>query len=207
MNGQPNKNIGMYMDQNSQHDTTASPANSLENQLREIYGRVAYTHKTHEKMADIYIRNYNRIKCVKIALSAITASSLLLAIYGDSKCGTVIGAILSTILLAITLYFKEANLGEQSQKHTAAASKLWGIRERLLSLLIDLKDGKALEAVRLDRDQINNELEGIYKIAPRTSITAYTAAQKALKKDEELYFSDNELDHLLPTKLRSSKQE
>lgn len=194
------------MDQNSQHDATASPANSLENQLREIYGRVAYTHKTHEKMADNYIRKYNRIKGLEITLSAITASSLLIALYGDSKCGTIIGAILSTILLAITLYFKEANLGEQSQKHKVVASKLWGTRERLLSLLIDLKDGKSLEAVRLDRDQINNELEDIYKAAPRTSTTAYAAAQKALKKDEELYFSENELDHLLPTQLRSTKK-
>jgi len=195
------------MDQNSPHEATASLANSLENQLREIYGRVAYTHKTHEKMADNYIRKYNLIKGTEIALSATTASSLLLAVYGDSKCGTVIGAILSTILLAITLYFKEANLGEQSQKHTVVASKLWGIRERLLSLLIDLKDGKPLEAVRLDRDQINNELEDIYKAAPRTSSKAYAAAQNALKNDEELYFSENELDHLLPSKLRSSKQQ
>ena len=109
--------------------------------------------------------------------------------------------------LEVKKRLRKSGKSKQSQKHTVAASKLWGIRERLLSLLIDLKDGKALEAVRLDRDQINNELEDIYKVAPRTSITAYTAAQKALKKDEELYFSDNELDHLLPTKLRSSKQE
>ena len=28
---------------------------TLEGQLREMYGRVAYTHKTHEKMADRYV--------------------------------------------------------------------------------------------------------------------------------------------------------
>ena len=52
------------------------------------------------------------------------------------------------------------------------------------------------------RDEINAELEAIYKAAPRTDSKAYAAAQDALKNQEELYFSDRELDHLLPKELR-----
>lgn len=182
--------------------TNGPRATSLESQLREMYGRAAYTHKTHEKMADGYISRYRFIKTVEIALSAAAASSLLLAVFGDSRTGTIVGAVLSTILLGLTLYFKEASLGEQAQKHTVVASKLWGVRESLLSLLVDMNDGRPLEEVRTQRDRLNEQLEDIYRGAPRTDGQAYRRAQRALKHSEELYFSEVELDKLLPKDLR-----
>lgn len=191
------------MDQNS--PTSVAPLTvptTLESQLREMYGRAAYTHKTHEKMADGYIARYRFIKTVEICLSAAAASSLLIAVFGDSKPGTVVGAVLSAVLLSFTLYFKEASLGEQAQKHTVVASKLWGVREALLSLLVDMNDGRLVEDVRAERDRLNDQLEDIYKGAPRTNSKAYAAAQKALKRSEELFFSDEELDKLLPKRLR-----
>jgi hypothetical protein len=189
-----------------QVEAKAPPAmSSLEGQLREMYGRAAYTHKTHEKMADGYIRRYRLIKTVEIALSAIATSSLLIAVFGDSKTATVIGAVLSTLLLGLTLYFKEATLGEQAQKHTAVGSKLWGVREALLSLLVDMHDGRPVVEVRVERDRLNVLLEDIYKGAPRTDASAYGAAQRALKEDQDLFFTDEELDHMLPERLRTGK--
>ena len=179
---------------------------TLEDQLREMYGRAAYTHKTHEKMADGYVTRYRVIKTIEIMLSSLATGSLLLAVLGDSKPGTIVGAALSTVLLGFTLYFKEASLGEQAQKHTVVASKLWGIRERLLSLLVDMHDGRADDEVRLERDRVNAELEDIYKNAPRTSAKAYEAAQRALKTAQELYFSDEELNKMLPKVLRVPKR-
>ena len=184
---------------------TTSAMTSLEGQLREMYGRAAYTHKTHEKMADGYIGRYRLIKTVEIVLSALALSSLLLAIFGDSKTCTIIGAALSTVLLGLTLYFREAMLGEQAQKHTVVASKLWGVREALLSLLVDMHDGRDEAKVRAERDRLNGLLEEIYKGAPRTDSKAYGAAQKALKADEELLFTDAELDRMLPKRLRSGQ--
>ena len=185
-----------------------SPANptssALEGQLREMYGRAAYTHKTHQKMADNCVTRYKRMKVAEIALSAATASSLLLAIFGDKPIGTIIGAVLSAILLGFTLYFKEASLGEQAQLHTEVGAKLWGAREALLSLLVDLQDGRPVAEVRQERDRLNAALESIYKAAPRTSSKAYAAAQKALKEAEELFFTDEELNKMLPKKLRSA---
>ena len=194
------------MEQTSQVEAVVPSAmTSLEGQLREMYGRAAYTHKTHEKMADGYICRYRLIKTVEIGLSAVTASSLLIAVFGDSKTATIIGALLSTILLGFTLYFKEAALGEQAQKHTVVGSKLWGVREALLSLLVDMHDGRPLEEVRTERDRLNSMLEAIYKGAPRTDGTAYAAAQRALKADQELFFTDEELDRMLPKRLRTGK--
>lgn len=178
---------------------------ALENQLREMYGRAAYTHKTHEKMADSYVLRYRIIKTLEIVISALATGSLILAVFGDSKLATISGALFSTFLLGLNLYFKEAALGEQAQKHTVVASKLWGIREQLLSLLVDMNDGRLIEEVRTERDHVNEILEDIYKNAPRTSTSAYESAQRALKIDEELYFSDKELNKMLPKQLRVGK--
>jgi len=179
---------------------------ALEGQLREMYGRAAYTHKTHQKMADNYIARYKRIKVAEIVLSAATSSSLLIAIFGDKPIGMIIGAILSAILLGFTLYFKEASLGEQGQLHTEVGSKLWGAREALLSLLVDLQDGRPAEEVRQERDRLNVALEEIYKAAPRTNAKAYAAAQSALKEAEELFFTDEELNKMLPKQLRTASR-
>lgn len=195
------------MEQASPSDTDVKAAaqavdTSLEGQLREMYGRVAYTHKTHEKMADRYVARYKRIKTAEIGLSAISSGSLLFAVFGDSPTATVIGALLSTLLLGLTLYFKEASLGESAQKHTEVASKLWAVREALLSLLTDMQDGRDVAGIRAERDKLNATMADVYRNAPRTDGDAYAAAQKALKQQEELFFSDSELDHLLPIKLR-----
>ena len=179
---------------------------TLEGQLREMYGRVAYTHKTHEKMADGYIARYKVIKRIEIALSAVSSGSLVLAALGDGKSGTIVGAVLSTVLLGLLLYFKEASLGEQAQKHTVTASRLWGVRERLLGVLVDLTRSGAMDVAAAARDSINEELEEIYRGAPRTDGKAYAAAQKALKHQEELFFSDSELDHLVPKQLRKTSR-
>lgn len=184
---------------------TVLPAVTLESQLREIYGRAAYTHKTHEKMADRYTIRHKWFKTVEIVLSAVTTTSLLLAVLGDSHAGTIVGAACSTILLALTLYFKEASLAEKVQKHTEVASKLWAIREGLLSLLVDLNDGRAVAEVRQERDRMNASLEAIYTVAPRTDSAAYATAQKGLKDSEDLFFSDDELDRMLPRQLRKNK--
>ena len=110
------------------------------------------------------------------------------------------------MLLGFTLYFKEAALGEQAQKHTVVASRLWGVREALLSLLVDMNDGRPIDEVREQRERLNELLEDIYKGAPRTNGAAYAAAQKALKTDEELFFADSELDTMLPKRLRSKQR-
>lgn len=194
------------MDQNFElPNSDTSIRSALNSQLREIYGRAAYTHKTHEKMADRCVQRYQCIKVVEIGLSALAAGSLVLAVFGDSRCATIIGAILSTLLLGIALYFKEASLGEQAQKHSITGSKLWGVREDLLSLLVDMQDGRPLNEVRIARDQINTRLEEIYRSAPRTDTKAYSLAQEALKSDEELFFSESELNKMLPKELRIKK--
>jgi len=172
-------------------------------QIRELYGRVTYTHKVHEKCADIYFRRSHTMKIVQIVLSALTTGSLLLAIFGDGKIGTLIGAAFSTGLFGLNLYLKDFDFGELSQKHIAVAARLWNIRELYLSLITDLTTGKISSKKAMEkRDSIQEQLSSIYLNSPRTINQAYEQAQKALKIEEEMTFSCEEIDRLLPEALR-----
>ena len=73
-NGRPSKNGGASLEPHSQTDDTPQSRNILEGQLREAYGRVVYSHKTHQKCADILLSNLSRrhrIECSPPAVSLV----------------------------------------------------------------------------------------------------------------------------------------
>jgi len=177
----------------------------LEAQLRQCFGRVAYTHKTHEKCADILIRWSKRLKTAYILLSAITTGGFIFTIFGQNARVSIAFAILSFILLALTLYNKEFNMDENAEKHKKAALMLWDVRESYISLLTDLDNLDMADAIT-KRDELQAITLKIYEQSPRTNSEGYSKAQKALKKDEELYFSDKEIDDMLNAQLKKTKQ-
>jgi hypothetical protein len=178
----------------------------LEAQVREIFGRVVWTHKTQEKCADILNSRNHTIKVIQIILSALTTTGILITVFGSNKIIGIVSAIISTTLLILTTYTKNYNLGQIAQKHADAAIQLWNIREKYLSLLTDIKTGAISEDdIRKQRDALQKELFGIYKGAERTINKAYSEASKALKVNEELTFSDEEIDIFLPSKLRKGQ--
>lgn len=186
-----------------EHHSQAKPKEILEAQIRECFGRVVYSHKTHEKCADILLSRLSTIKIWQIVLSAVTTGGFLATIFGAGQLGAIIGTIISTILLVLNAYTKNYDLGELAQKHKQAANDLWLIRERYLSLLTDLKmDDKSIEQLKKERDALLEELHAIYSGAPSTTFKAYKKAQSALKQYEEMTFSDEEIDAFLPKKLR-----
>lgn len=177
----------------------------LEAQIRECFGRVVYSHKTQEKCADIVLKLHKRIKFWLIILSAVTTTSLLIALLGDNKIATVIGAVLSTVLFALTSYSKDYDMGEIAQKHINSANKLWNIRETYLSLLTDINIRNISPNEIIEkRDTLQAELLSIYSGAPRTHYKAYSDASKALKKNAEYTFSDEEIDAFIPNILKKT---
>jgi len=182
---------------------TDHAARVLEGQLRECYGRVVYGHKTQEKCADLLLTRLARIKLAQIVLAALTTAGFAPFFFGENKVAAGVGMVVSTTLLVLNAYTKDYDLGELAQKHRQAASEIWLIRERYLSLLTDLRAGaKDLDALRTERDGLVQELGKIYANAPSTNSAAYREAQKALKRDEDMTFSDEEIDALLPPELR-----
>jgi hypothetical protein len=176
----------------------------IEGQLRECYGRAVYSHKTHEKCADILLSRLARIKLLQIVLSAITTGSLLTTVLGSGKEAAVIGVIVSTALLVLNAYAKNYDLGELAQKHKQAANDIWLIREQYLSLLTDLaSNSQNADGIRAERDRLVVALHAVYSGSPSTTYAAYRRAQESLKHQEEMTFSDAEIDAFLPKQLRS----
>ena len=190
------------MEQNSQIDKITQ-MEILESQIRECFGRVVYSHKTQEKCADIVLKLHKRLKLLLIIISAIVTTSLLIKLFGDQGWALMVGVILSTILFGLNTYMKDYDLGEISQKHTNAANELWDIRETYLSLLTDIKAGQlSINQIISQRDELQKRLFNIYSGSPRTNFKAYKEASKALKINEDLTFSDEEIDAFLPKELR-----
>lgn len=177
-------------------------------QVRDCYGRVAYSHKAHEKSADILTSRLALVKNTQIALSAMVTGSLIAAIAQNETWAKVAGAALSSVLLILNTYLKSYDLGALAQRHAATATKLWAVRESFLSLLTDITSGSvATTKITQRRDRLNRRLLQIYQNAPRQPTKAYRAAQTALQINEELSFSDAEIDKLLPPPLRLQKKE
>jgi hypothetical protein len=180
-----------------------SQINILEAQIRECFARVAWTHKTHEKCADILNTRNSNIKLIQILLSAITTTGIMVSVFGEEKWVGVITALISTGLLALNTYLKKYDLGKVAQKHANCAATLWNLRETYLSLLTDIKaEIVNAEQIIVKRDKLQKELHSLYKGAPRTISKAYQEASSALKTNEELTFSDEEIDNFLPKELR-----
>ena len=181
----------------------------LESQIRECFGRVVWTHKTHEKCADIFAERQKYLKTIEIAVSALTTTSLLSSVFGDQKIGTIIGAVFSSITLGITIYTKDFDFGKISKSHIDTANKLWNVRELYISLIADIKvKSLNIDEIKIARDNLQKELNLIYLNAPRTNYRAYELASKSLNKHgqinqgEEMTFSDDEIDRFLPKDLR-----
>ena len=118
--------------------------NILESQIRECYGRVVYSHKTHEKCADILFARNNKFKTWQIVLSVLTTTGVVATIFGDAVWVKIVSAIVSALLLLLNTYLKSFDLGSLSQKHSNAAADLWDVRESYLSILADIKMHKIL---------------------------------------------------------------
>ena len=112
-----------------------------------------------------------------------------------------LSAICAAFALMINLYQKEAKSSEKAVAHKSFAQKLWLLREKYISLLTDvplLSDQEIQKA----RDDLLEAVDGIYQQEPATSNFAYKMAQKALRDEDEQFFSREELNRLLPSNLR-----
>lgn len=195
------------MEQSSQGSSDNEVRHILEGQIRECFARVVYSHKTHEKCVEILLRRLSTIKLWQIILSVLTTGGFISAFLGSGNIGAFIGTVISVTLLILNTYAKNFDLGEIAQRHKQAASDIWLIREKYLSLLTDLAMGvKPLKELEEERDKLLDELHTVYAGSPSTNYQAYKKAQKSLKINEELTFSDEEINAFLPKELRRNNR-
>ena len=186
-------------------ENNQSHRQNMKIQIREAYGRLVYTYTTHLKQVELLTKLNKRIKHWQITLSASSTGGFLGAVITNQIALTWISGIVSTALLILNLYFKEFNLSDDIKKHRTTADALWVVRECYISLLTDFPVLKTEEIIQ-KRDELQSRTAEIYQAAPSTNSKSYSAAQKALKENEEQFFRASEIDQMLPEHLRESKE-
>lgn len=180
-------------------------------QVREAFGRVVYSHKTHEKQADICFSKHRWQQGVLIALTAISSGTFLVAVVGLLDDPVLTSLATSSIALLVTwisLGAKTFRFADESDAHRGIASRLWDVRESYISLISDLMSGDISdEEARARRDELQEATRATYADAPRTSSKAFSRAQEGLKHNEEMTFTPREIDLFLPEGLRLDEDE
>ena len=175
-------------------------------QVRESFGRVVYSHKVHEKQADICFSKHRWQQGVLIGLTAIGSVTFLTEVVGLLANRTAASLTTSLVALLVTwvsLGAKTFNYSEEAEAHRVTASQLWTVRESYISLITDLMSGdiSSTEA-QARRNELQEKTYSIYSTAPRTSDRAFKRAQEGLKQNEEMTFTPREIDLFLPEALR-----
>lgn len=178
----------------------------LLSQVSELFGRVVYSHKTHEKQIDIFISHEKIWKWAQIISTVLTSTSYVTTLFstaGFSKAGATVSIVLSIISFAISMRFFVFNVDKDIDSHKTAAIELWDIRESYLSLIVDLRNENInIEEIKKKRDLLQDKTKNVYSKEPRTTSKAYKQARDALKINEELTFSKEELNVFLPKELQ-----
>lgn len=175
-------------------------------QVRESFGRVVYSHKTHEKQADISFSKYRWQQGTLIALTAASSGTFLTLVFGlfSNSTWTSLATSFCALLVSwMSLGAKTFKFDETSAAHRDIASKLWDVRESYISLIADMMSGEISDAdARKRRDELQTLARDVYSTAPRASGRAFARAQDGLKNNEEMTFTTREIDLFLPEALR-----
>lgn len=179
-------------------------------QVREAFGRVVYSQKTHEKQADLCFGKHRRQQAALVAFTAISTGTFLAALLGtfvSVEVASLVTSFVALVVTALTLAAKSFKFGEEADAHRDVASRLWDVRESYLSLIADLMSGAASgDVARARRDELQELVRRAYVDAPRTTAKAYGRAQDGLKNNEELTFTSQEIDLFLPSALRLNER-
>lgn len=175
--------------------------------VRESFGRVAWSHKTHEKAAEIEERKVKKAKWINVALTFLTFLSFSASIVFSVEAWSVyIAVVLSALTVAFNFYLLSFDPEKIAERHRYVAKELWGMREKYVNFIADIMNEKiSNEEIVNRRDQFIRDLKIIYKFAPQTTLKVYGEAGDALKNNEELTFSNEEINKFLPKELHIIK--
>ena len=176
----------------------------LESQIRDAYGKVMYTQVTHAKIVERMIKEDKIIKIIQIVLSAIITGGFVGAILFNQQLASIIGAILSTVLLIFSSLTKNFNFLEDAKRHSDAASLLWKIREEYLSLIVDF-DKLSYDEIIKRRDNLQERTYSVYSSYPQTDTKGYKEARNSIKNEETQTFTEDEINMILPDSVRKNK--
>jgi hypothetical protein len=172
---------------------------------RELYGRLVYTHITHEKERQTWSEKVCWMNRINICLASATTFFAIISATLKPTWSILVTALFAVATVSFIMW--QANYdpaGKEALHRTAAKELLW-IREQLLLLITDCHISTCMHQ-ELERrlDLLTRELTAVYKFAPNTSPAAFDQAEAAIKGGH-FTFSDDEIDIMLPAQLRMNR--
>ena len=153
--------------------------------LREFCENIAWTHKVHEKQADIELNHSKRFRYLANTLLAISASGILATIVVDEWLLKVAFALLSFGSLCVSIH-RDASCFEMNYAaHIVAAKGYLRLRERTVNLLLLIEANAEIEDWQSEFNSIREAYLDICEHAPRTSKRALKEASEAIRLGEE----------------------
>jgi hypothetical protein len=171
---------------------------------RELYGRVVWTHKVHEKERELWSRTVSWMNRVNILLAGLTTIFAVISASLHPLWALVVTALSAAATVCFAIWQASSDPSSKEAKHRITAKELLWIREQLLLFIGSCQSATAPDQPQRQLDMLTRELTAVYKFAPDTSPKAYAAADKILKSGH-FTFSDEEIDAFLPTELRKKK--
>lgn len=100
-----------------------------EEAIRESFGRVVYTHKTHEKAREIQARRAVLVKWINIILTTVTSATLLSTVITNQRALLYVSAALSALSLMFVIFQLSFDPGKDAERHDPPP-KNYGMFER-----------------------------------------------------------------------------
>lgn len=151
-------------------------------QIEICFKNVEWTHKIHEKSADIFSAICNWKSWIELICSFIVGWDVLSQMRSESPVISVLLVICSAVLAFSSTVSKAFNFENRRDQHISTANSLWEVRESYRSFKTDLATGLySVDTYMTKRDQLQKITSEIYKKAPRTFNKAYNRADKDFK--------------------------
>ena len=175
----------------------------LEDNVRYTFMSVVWSHKIQEKEADLLNEKFKCYETIRIVCSSLTSIGLISIIFVDEFWVKLISTLISFVSVSISMFFKSFEVRNNILRHKKTAVDLLVLRNkfRLLLLEINMNNTNTEELVQ-KYEELERELEEVYKEAPNTSDKAVEIASNALKFKKDNEFGDEEIDCNLPISLQ-----
>lgn len=192
------------MPERSRYHLNTANLTSYEDRFRQLYWRIIWTHKIHEKQADIYSAERTRVDVSAMVLTAVSGCGILAASQLATLPFNVIPIAIAAAAIFLDLKSHITDYGAMITEQRMSAKRFLSLREESLDLIAATHDDA------LDQDaacsalaSLEIEYERACCLSPRTTGRAVAQAEKALGGGDVLA-SDEKIDQFLPERLRRS---
>lgn len=177
---------------------------NLENEVKRSFANVCWSHKIQIKEAECLKVQGLIMDITLITLSALISILGCVNIMVPHLGWSIISLILSAVLTGLTIFSKSFKFEERRQSHKQSADSLWLVREKYVSLIVDIHNQVSpIEELMHRREALLELTAELYAKAPQTGRDAYENAKKAIDAGEAV-FEEGEIERLFGVPLQGS---